>query len=117
MFGPPGPSASTQLQSASNILNCNNPQARNAKGQTILTCISNMSRSRSLGSNGPIEMTHPRNKKLLDKMQKDSEKLKKELLAIDELDAKMKQKKAKNKGRRSGKIASPTNPEYRIIVN
>ena len=62
-------------------------------------------------------MTHPRNKKLLDKMQKDSEKLKKELLAIDELDAKMKQKKAKNKGRRSGKIASPTNPEYRIIVN
>ena len=62
-------------------------------------------------------MTHPKNKKLLEKMKKDSEKLKKELLAIDEMEATMKQKKTKNKGRRSGKIASPTTPEYRIIVN
>ena len=112
VFGPPPP----MVSKPANILTCNNPQARSAKGQTILSCISNMGRSgRSRGSQKPILKTDQDNKRLMKKMKNESARMKKELLAID---AKYDSKKGKNiNGRRSGKLASPTTPEYRIIVN
>ena len=61
-----------------NTLTCSNPQASSSKGQTV----------RSRESDGPIELTHPSNKKLFDKMEEESEKLKKELLAIDAMESK-----------------------------
>ena len=69
VYGPPPPMKSLPY----NTLTCSNPQSSIFKGQTV----------RSRESEGPIELTHPSNKKLLDKMEKESEKLKKELLAID----------------------------------
>ena len=61
-----------------NTLTCSNPQSSVFKGQTV----------RSRESEGPIELTHPNNKKLFDKMEQESEKLKKELLAIDAMESK-----------------------------
>ena len=61
-----------------NTLTCSNPQSSIFKGQTV----------RSRESEGPIELTHPSNKELFDKMEKESEKLKQELLAIDAIESK-----------------------------
>ena len=59
-------------------MTCSNSQSSIFKGQTV----------RSRESEGPIELTHPSNKKLFDKMEEESEKLKKELLAIDAMESK-----------------------------
>ena len=74
VFGPPPPMKSLPY----NTFTCQNPQESRSKGHTV----------RSRESEGPIEMTHPSNKKLFDEMEEDSEKLKKELLAIDAMASK-----------------------------
>ena len=51
--------------------------------------------ARDILADGPIEMTHPSNKKLLDKMEKESAKMKKELLAIDAMERKNSSKSLK----------------------
>ena len=114
MFGPP-PLLKSQPQ-PTNILNCNNPKARSAKGQTILSCISNMGRSKSGRSRSPgIQKSEQEIEKLTKKMENESARMMKDLIAID------KKYNAKNvkkvNGRRSGKLAFPTTPEYRIIIN
>ena len=114
------PAAPTMAMN-SNILTCNNPgnQARSAGGggQTVLSCIANMSRSKSVGRSRksgerrePIDMSSP---KMVRKRKMQEEKLKKELLKIDEKIAKKSTKKKVN-GRRSGPIEKQN---YRIIVN
>ena len=64
---------------------------------TTLTCKTSIKDRivRSRESDGPIEMTHPSNKKLLDKMEKESAKMKKELLAIDAMERKNSSKSLK----------------------
>ena len=64
---------------------------------TTLTCKTSIKdlMVRSRESDGPIEMTHPSNKKLLDKMEKESAKMKKELLAIDAMERKNSSKSSK----------------------
>ena len=64
---------------------------------TTLTCKTSIKDRivRSRESDGPIEMTHPSNKKLFDKMEKESAKMKKELLAIDAIERKNSSKSSK----------------------
>ena len=110
-----GPAAPT-MPMGTNILTCNNPgnQARSTSGQTVLSCIANMSRAKSVGrsrkTKEPINMSSP---KMVRKRKMQEEKLKKELLKIDEKIAKKSTKKKLN-GRRSGHI---NKQNYRIIVN
>ena len=74
-----------------------------------LSCFTKNSRSASFSSDsGPIDVTHPSNKKLRDKLEKKRARKKNELLGKKGGRAK------KMNGKRSGKI---TKPQYRIIVN